>query len=45
MHLPDGPEIAPRDALFRELDSELAWIHAYDAHQPMKSGTAVPSPG
>ena len=39
MHLPDGPEIAPRDALFRELDSELAWIHAYDAHQ-----AAVPSP-
>ena len=32
MHLPDGPEIAPRDALFRELYSELAWIHAYDAH-------------
>ena len=32
MHLPDGPEIAPRDALFRELYTELAWIHAYDAH-------------
>ena len=44
MHLPDGPEIAARDALFRELDSELAWIHAYDAHQLMTSGTAVPSP-
>ena len=34
MHLPDGPEIAPRDALFRELYSELAWIHAHDAHAP-----------
>jgi salicylate hydroxylase len=32
MHLPDGPEIAPRDALFRELYSELHWIHSYDAH-------------
>jgi salicylate hydroxylase len=32
MHLPDGPEIAARDALFRELYSELAWIHVYDAH-------------
>ena len=32
MHLPDGPEIAPRDALFGELYSELAWIHAHDAH-------------
>ena len=48
MHLPDGPQIAPRDALFRELDSELAWIHAYDArregrggpgwHEPIRSG-------
>ena len=32
MHLPDGPEIAPRDAHFAELYSELAWIHSYDAH-------------
>ena len=39
MHLPDGPEIAARDALFAELYSELAWIHSYDAHQ-----ATVPSP-
>ena len=32
MHLPDGPELALRDALFKELPSELAWIHAHDAH-------------
>jgi salicylate hydroxylase len=32
MHLPDGPEVAPRDDLFRELYTELAWIHAHDAH-------------
>ena len=32
MHLPDGPEIAPRDALFADLYSELAWIHSHDAH-------------
>ena len=36
MHLPDGVEIAPRDALFGELDSELAWIHAYDAHEVLR---------
>ena len=30
MHLPDGPEIAPRDALFAGLYSELAWIHSHD---------------
>ena len=34
MHLPDGPDIAARDAAFRELYSELAWIHAHDAHAP-----------
>ena len=37
MHLPDGAEIAPRDALFGELDSELAWIHAYDAHEVLRT--------
>ena len=36
MHLPEGVEIAPRDALFGELDSELAWIHAYDAHEVLR---------
>jgi 2-polyprenyl-6-methoxyphenol hydroxylase-like FAD-dependent oxidoreductase len=30
MHLPDGPEIAARDALFQDLYSELAWIHSHD---------------
>jgi salicylate hydroxylase len=32
MHLPDGPEVGPRDAVFADLYSELAWIHSYDAH-------------
>ena len=32
MHLPDGPEIAPRDALFEDLYAELAWIHSHDVH-------------
>jgi salicylate hydroxylase len=32
MHLPDGPEIAARDAVFADLYAELAWIHSYDAH-------------
>ena len=34
MHLPDGPEIAPRDAQFRGLYSALSWIHAHDAQAP-----------
>jgi salicylate hydroxylase len=33
LHLPDGPDIAARDALFAELDTGLAWIHSYDASQ------------
>ena len=41
MHLPDGPEIAPRDALFRELYTELAWIHAHDAHAAHGSAAAA----
>jgi salicylate hydroxylase len=32
MHLPDGVELAARDAVLTDLYSELAWIHAYDAH-------------
>jgi salicylate hydroxylase len=32
MHLPDGPDTAARDRLFGQLYSELAWIHAFDAH-------------
>jgi salicylate hydroxylase len=34
MHLPEGPEIAPRDALFADLYAHLSWIHAHDAHAP-----------
>jgi salicylate hydroxylase len=41
MHLPDGPEIAPRDALFAELYSELAWIHSYDAHAAHQPAVGV----
>jgi salicylate hydroxylase len=32
MHLPDGPDVAHRDALFGDLCSRLAWIHSHDAH-------------
>lgn len=32
MHLPDGPQIARRDAVFADLYSGLAWIHAHDTH-------------
>jgi len=42
MHLPDGPETGPRDATFRNLYSELHWIHSYDAHANHASdGAAV----
>jgi salicylate hydroxylase len=41
MHLPDGPEIGPRDALFADLYSELAWIHSYDAHAEHKPAAGV----
>jgi salicylate hydroxylase len=37
MHMPDGPEIAPRDALFADLYSHLAWIHSHDAHAQQHS--------
>jgi salicylate hydroxylase len=33
MHLPDGPEIAERDATLGDLYSELRWIHSYDAQR------------
>lgn len=32
MHLPDGPEIPARDALFADLYAQLSWIHRHDAH-------------
>ena len=32
MHLPDGPQIARRDASLADLYSDLAWIHSHDAH-------------
>jgi salicylate hydroxylase len=41
MHLPDGLDIAARDAPFKELYSELAWIHAYDAHAAHRSAAGV----
>lgn len=42
MHLPDGPEIARRDALFQDLYSQLAWIHSHDAHADhSEPGSAV----
>lgn len=32
MHLPDGPQLARRNASFANLYSDLAWIHSHDAH-------------
>ena len=32
MHLADGPQTGPRDALFADLYSRLAWIHSHDVH-------------
>ena len=45
MHLPDGPEIARRDALYRDLYSELAWIHSYDVHAAHGSAAGVAHAG
>ena len=41
MHLPDGPDIAARDAALANLYSELAWIHAYDAHAGQRPAAGV----
>ena len=42
MHLPDGPDVAHRDALFGDLYSRLAWIHSHDAHaDPVQRRPAV----
>jgi salicylate hydroxylase len=41
MHLPDGPDIGPRDAIFARLDSELDWIHAHDAHAGHRPAAGV----
>jgi salicylate hydroxylase len=41
MHLPDGSAIAPRDAVFADLYSELAWIHSYDAHAEHEPATGA----
>jgi salicylate hydroxylase len=32
LHVPDGPEIASRDAQLQDLYTNLAWIHGHDAH-------------
>ena len=44
MHLPDGGEIARRDASFADLYSDLAWIHCHDAHADRLAGVS-PTPG
>jgi salicylate hydroxylase len=46
MHLPDGPEIARRDAAFTDVYSSLAWIHSYDAHahRPEQHRRSAPLP-
>jgi salicylate hydroxylase len=38
MHLPDGPGLDARNALFADLPSGLAWIHAHDAHEEAAAG-------
>jgi salicylate hydroxylase len=44
MHLPDGSEIASRDALFQDLYSELSWIHSHDVHaEHAQNGPALRS--
>lgn len=42
LHLPDGPQIADRDALFTDLYRELAWVHAHDASEQPADTPAAP---
>ena len=39
MHLPDGPETAPRDARMQRAGADLEWIHGHDVLGPQ----AVPA--
>ena len=47
MHLPDGPEAAPRDARMQRADADLEWIHGHDVLGPQTApagaGTAAPT--
>jgi salicylate hydroxylase len=44
LHLPDGPELEARDALFADLYSDLAWMHSHDAHAATTGRGAPRSP-
>jgi salicylate hydroxylase len=42
LHLPDGPRITDRDAVFTDLYRELTWVHAHDAReQPADTPAAL----
>jgi salicylate hydroxylase len=39
LHVPDGEDIAERDAQFADLYRDLAWIHGHDAHATFGDAT------
>lgn len=43
LHIPDGPEVPERNALFGSLRQNLDWIHSYDAQDPAGTEAAVAS--
>ena len=38
LHLPDGPEVARRDALIGRFPEKFGWIHAFDALKTTRAG-------
>ena len=41
LHLPDGPEIAKRDARFADPYANLAWIHGHDVRRAAEAAMAT----
>ncbi|MEA2270598.1 MAG: hypothetical protein QOC64_3208, partial [Solirubrobacteraceae bacterium] len=33
LHIPDGPEVAERDAMLGRVPDDIAWIHGYDVEE------------
>ncbi|WP_369033889.1 FAD-dependent oxidoreductase [Streptomyces adonidis] len=46
LHIPDGPEVPERDALFRAVGTNLPWVHEYDAQSAAagEDRTTTPAP-
>jgi len=38
LHVPDGPEVAQRDALVARFPEKFGWIHGFDALKTVRDG-------